>query len=72
LLGRAGTPEPILRRMSGAASSATLSNPEVRARIEEQGADVVAAGPDQTRRFLEAEIEKWGRVVRDNNTTVAG
>ena len=71
LLGRAGTPEPILRRMSEAVS-ATLSNPEVRARIEEQGADVVAAGPDQTRRFLEAEIEKWGRVVRDNNITVAG
>jgi tripartite-type tricarboxylate transporter receptor subunit TctC len=70
LLGRAGTPEPILRRMSDA-MSATLATPEVRARIEEQGADVVAGGPDQTRRFLEGEVEKWGRVVRENNITVA-
>jgi tripartite-type tricarboxylate transporter receptor subunit TctC len=70
LLGRAGTPEPVLRRMSEAVS-ATLNAPEVRARIEEQGADVVAAGPDETRRFLEAEVEKWGRVVRENNITVA-
>ena len=69
LLGRAGTPEPILRRMSEA-TAATLNAPEVRAKIEEQGADVVANGPDQTRRFLEGEIEKWGRVIRDNNISV--
>ena len=69
LLGRAGTPEPILRRMWDA-MSATLRSPEVRAKLEEQGADVVANGPDGTRRFLEGEIEKWGRVIRDNNITV--
>jgi tripartite-type tricarboxylate transporter receptor subunit TctC len=69
LLGRAGTPEPILRRMSEA-MSATLNSPEVRAKVEEQGADVVGGGPEQTRRFLEGEIEKWGRVIRDNNITV--
>ena len=66
LLGRAGTPEPILRRMSEAVSTA-LAAPEVRNRIEEQGADVVASGPERCRRFLEAEVEKWGRVIRDNN-----
>ena len=48
----------------------TLANAEVRARIEEQGADVVASGPEPCRRFLEAEIEKWGRVIRDNNITL--
>lgn len=69
LLGRAGTPEPILRRMSEA-MSATLHNPEVRAKIEEQGADVVANGPEQTRAFLGGEIEKWGRVIRENNISV--
>jgi tripartite-type tricarboxylate transporter receptor subunit TctC len=52
------------------AMSATLRSPEVRAKLEEQGADVVANGPDGTRRFLEGEIEKWGRVIRDNNITV--
>jgi len=69
MLGRAGTPEPILRKMHEALSAA-LASPEVRGRIEEQGADVVAGGPEQLRRFLETEVEKWGRVVRDNNITV--
>ncbi|CAA9279635.1 MAG: BUG/TctC family periplasmic protein [uncultured Acetobacteraceae bacterium] len=69
LLGRAGTPEPILRRMSEA-MTATLAAPEVRGRIEEQGADVVASGPEQCRRFLNAEVEKWGRVILDNNITL--
>ncbi len=67
-LGRAGTPEPIIRRMSEALSAA-LATPEVRAKIEEQGADVVASGPERCRRFLNAEVEKWGRVIRDNNIT---
>jgi tripartite-type tricarboxylate transporter receptor subunit TctC len=68
MLGRAGTPEPILRQMSEALS-ATLANPEVRTKLEEQGADVVASGPERTRRFLNAEVQKWGQVIRDNNIT---
>jgi tripartite-type tricarboxylate transporter receptor subunit TctC len=64
-LGRAGTPEPILRRMQEALSKA-LGDAEVRKRIEEQGADVVASSPEQCGRFLAGEIEKWGKVIRDN------
>jgi tripartite-type tricarboxylate transporter receptor subunit TctC len=64
-LGRAGTPEPILRRMQEALAKA-LGDAEVRKRIEEQGADVVASGPEQCGRFLAGEIEKWGKVIRDN------
>jgi tripartite-type tricarboxylate transporter receptor subunit TctC len=67
-LGRAGTPPAILKRMEEALHG-TLANAEVRARIEEQGADVVAGGPDQCRSFLAGEVEKWGRVIRDNNIT---
>ena len=48
-----------------------LANAEVRARIEEQGADVVANGPDQCRSFLAAEVQKWSKVIRDNNITLA-
>lgn len=68
-LGRAGTPEPILRKMSEALT-ATLTNPDVRAKIEGLGADVVASGPERARRFLNAEVERWGRVVRENNIAV--
>ncbi len=48
----------------------TPANGEVRARIEERGADVVASGPDGCRLFLTGEVEKWGRVIRDNNITL--
>jgi tripartite-type tricarboxylate transporter receptor subunit TctC len=69
LLGRAGTPEPVLRRM-GEAMSQALSAPEVRSKIEEQGVDVLAGGAERCRRFLNSEVQRWGQVIRDNNITV--
>ncbi len=68
-LGRAGTPEPVLRRMHEALTR-TLAEPEIRGRIEEQGCDVIAGSPAECGRFLAAEIEKWGRVIRENNIRV--
>jgi tripartite-type tricarboxylate transporter receptor subunit TctC len=68
-LGRAGTPEPILARMREALAEA-LADPGVRSKIEEQGADVRASGPEECRQFLAREIERWGRVIRDNNIRV--
>ena len=68
LLGRAGTPEPVLRQMHEAMTK-VLGAQEVREKIEQTGADVVAGGAERCRRFLNAEITKWGRVIRDNNIT---
>ena len=66
LLGVAGTPEPLLARM-GEAVRGALADPEVKARIEERGADVVASPAEECAAFLAGEIERWGRVVRDNH-----
>ncbi len=43
-----------------------LREPEVKARIEEQGCDIQASDPETCRRFVAAEIERWGQVIRDN------
>ena len=51
----------------GEAVSRALAEPEVRARIEEHGADVVASSAEECAAFLAGEIERWGRVIRDNN-----
>ena len=67
-VGRAGTPDSILRRM-GEVFNTVLRMPEVRDKIEENGLDVVASGAERCRRFLMGEVEKWGRVIRDNNIT---
>jgi tripartite-type tricarboxylate transporter receptor subunit TctC len=66
LFGRAGTPAPIIEKM-GDALRATLREPAIAARIEELGANVVASSPAELATFLRAEIDKWGKVIRDNN-----
>jgi tripartite-type tricarboxylate transporter receptor subunit TctC len=65
LFGRAGTPQPILDRMHAAITQA-VQDPEVKARIEEQGCDITASSPEECRRFVTAEIERWGDVIRQN------
>ncbi|MEO3472764.1 tripartite tricarboxylate transporter substrate-binding protein [Roseomonas sp. CAU 1739] len=67
-LGRAGTPEPILAKMQAALARA-VTDPDVKAKIEEQGCDVQASSREVCGRFLAAEIEKWGRVIRANHIT---
>jgi tripartite-type tricarboxylate transporter receptor subunit TctC len=71
LLGVAGTPEPLLREM-GEAMARVLGEPGVKSRIEDLGADVIAAPADECAAFLQAEIERWGRVIRDNHIRVDG
>ena len=66
LLAPARVPAPIVQRMHRAVSG-VLAEPEVKAKIEEQGADVVASTPEECGRFIRAEIEKWGKVIRDND-----
>ena len=66
LFGRAGTPQPILDRMHAAITQA-VGDAEVKTRIEEQGCDVVASSPEECRRFVAAEIERWGAVIRQND-----
>ncbi|WP_236019777.1 Bug family tripartite tricarboxylate transporter substrate binding protein [Sabulicella rubraurantiaca] len=66
MLGRAGTPEPLVRRMHEALHR-VLNEADVKNRIEEQGCDISAAGPEECARFIEGEIAKWGKVITDNN-----
>jgi len=66
LFGRTGTPQPILDRMH-AAITQVLREPEVKTRIEEQGCDIIASTPEEARRFVANEIERWGIVIRQND-----
>ena len=66
LLGRAGTPEPLVRQMNEALVR-VLNEPAIKNRIEEQGCDIVASTPEACGQFVQAEIAKWGRVINENN-----
>lgn len=59
-----GRMDPALtKRLSDAARQA-VQNPDVRRRIENDGASAVGNAPEEFSRFVQAEIERWGKVVR--------
>jgi tripartite-type tricarboxylate transporter receptor subunit TctC len=67
----AGVPGPI-RRRTEAELARILAEPEVRARVEAQGMDVLATPAEDFAPFLDAEVERWGRVVRENAIRLDG
>ncbi len=60
----AGTPKPILEKVS-AAITEVLKEPKVRTQLEGLGADVVASNPEQLRAFVTEEITKWKKVAKE-------
>ena len=62
----AGTPAPIIDKINNAFAQA-LKNPNVQARMAEQGNEVVASSPAQFGVFLNQESNKWAKVIKDNN-----
>ena len=65
-LAPAKTPAARINRLNQSLKSA-LSHPEVKVRLAEFGAEVVASTPAAFGAFLREEIAKWGKVVRDQN-----
>ena len=60
----AGTPKPIMDRFH-AELTKTLNLPDVRKQLAEQlGMDLSLSTPEALQKFLVAEIERWGKVVR--------
>jgi tripartite-type tricarboxylate transporter receptor subunit TctC len=67
MLGTAGTPKPIIDRMYAEMKKA-LDLPDVRKSLTEaQGMELVALGPEATQKFIAGEMQRWGKVVKDNN-----
>ena len=62
----AGTPKPILDRMHQEVQKA-LQLADVRKTLTETlGMDIVAASPDATQKFVVDEMQRWGKVVKEN------
>ena len=65
LLAPAKTPPEIIARMNAAMAEA-LQTPVVKQSLTEQGVDYRLSSPDEFGRFLEAEVARWAKVVKDN------
>lgn len=66
MLAPAGTPKAIVDRMQKEVQTA-LQLPDVRKTLTETlGMDIVAASPDATQKFITDEMQRWGKVVKEN------
>ncbi|OGA28099.1 MAG: MFS transporter [Betaproteobacteria bacterium RIFCSPLOWO2_02_FULL_68_150] len=69
LIVRAGTPRPIVDRIQ-ADTARILNKPEVRARLEALGLEIVGSTPEQFESFVRAELAKWAKVIKAANIKV--
>lgn len=61
----AKTPPAIIAAMN-AALVKVLNEPGVRDRLTAQGMEIVASKPDELGKFLDVEIERWAKVIKEN------
>jgi len=70
ILAPAGTPKPVIDKLVAELNKA-IKLPDVhKALSETQGMDVVALGPQDTKKWIEENMARWGKVVKDNNIRV--
>jgi tripartite-type tricarboxylate transporter receptor subunit TctC len=65
LLAPSGTPRPIIDKLH-AELVKIIHSPESIARLQSVGAIPVANTPEQFAQYLRQEVEKWGKIVKDN------
>jgi tripartite-type tricarboxylate transporter receptor subunit TctC len=62
MLAPKGTPQPIVAKLNQE-TSAALSDPALREKYTEQGAEAVVFTPDGVGKFIAAEIIKWREII---------
>ena len=65
MLGPAGLPREIVAKVHRE-TVRTLHAPEVNQKLTEQGFEIVGSSPEEFRRFVQAESDKLGKLIRDN------
>jgi tripartite-type tricarboxylate transporter receptor subunit TctC len=67
VLAPAGTPKPILDKFHAELKKA-LNLPDVRKTLTENlGMELVVSSPEELQKWIVAEMQRWGKVVKDNN-----
>ncbi len=63
ILAPARTPPEIVNRLNAEVTKA-LATPEVREKLQAQGAEILGSTPEQYGAYIKAEIERWGKVIK--------
>ena len=65
VIAPANMPPPLVARLHGELVKA-LNMPDVRARIEGDGSEPVGSSPEEFRRFMHADLNKWAKLVKES------
>jgi tripartite-type tricarboxylate transporter receptor subunit TctC len=65
ILGPAGLPTEVIAKVHREMTR-TLQAPEVNQKLTEQGFDIVASSPEEFLKYVQAESDKLGKLIRDN------
>lgn len=65
VLAPARTPPEIVRRLNEEINRA-LKQPDLARRLDSQGIDILGGTPEAARVFIEAQMDVWAKVVREN------
>jgi tripartite-type tricarboxylate transporter receptor subunit TctC len=65
----AHTPSDIIAKIH-TDTVAAVTEPALRERLEQSGAEVIGSTPDELASFLRGEMEKWGTIIKEANIKV--
>jgi len=65
VIGPANLPQPIVKRLHDELIKA-LNQPDIRGRIEADGSEPVGSSPEEFRRFMQSDLDKWAKVVKES------
>jgi tripartite-type tricarboxylate transporter receptor subunit TctC len=65
VIGPANLPQPILKRLHEELVK-ILNQPDVKSRIESDGSEPVGSSPEEFRRFMRADMDKWAKLVKES------
>jgi tripartite-type tricarboxylate transporter receptor subunit TctC len=63
IIGPPGMPQPLVQKLH-AELVKILNSPDVKGRIESDGSQPVGSSPEEFRKFMHADLEKWADVVK--------
>lgn len=66
LMAPKGTPKPIIAKLNSAVT-AILKRPDIEASWAKQGAQPLIMTQPQFATFMQAQVEKWAKVIKDNH-----
>ena len=66
ILAPRGTPKPLVDKLA-VEIGRVLRNPDSQSRLDAMGVEVIASTPEEFRRSIASELERWAKVVKDAN-----